>query len=93
MIQESFTEIIKMKRKINKDMLSLNKIIEENIRKRYKTSFWEKVWNVIEGLAVFILISFLIFGIVFLIMTLIENPLSLAILCATIFLIIIWWKR
>jgi len=89
------------KDKINKDVFpygtNMNDVkqlekdkIKEEIEKKSK---W-KVFEEYAGLffiAIFLLIC--IFGVLYLLITLIENPVSLAILCVTILLIYLWSSR
>jgi tetrahydromethanopterin S-methyltransferase subunit E len=65
----------------------------EKVNKEPKKSIWKQLEDILG--AMFIVIFSLIFliGIVYLSVTLIENPVSLAILCLTIFLIIVWSRR
>ncbi len=73
------------------------KVLKGILGQRYKRPLWDQIKDAIGVffLAITILISVvLIVGItVFLIVTLIENPVSLAILCATIFLLWAWSNR
>ena len=51
---------------------------------------------ILNGFETFILIILLILAfvlIIFLFITLIENPVSLAILCGTILLLVMWWTK
>ena len=80
-------------KKQDKDMNMMHKHLEKQINQNYKISFWSKLRNAIEGFAVFVLIMILLLSILALLITLIESPVSLAILCATILIIIIWWTK
>jgi preprotein translocase subunit SecE len=65
----------------------------EKVNKEIKKSIWKQLEDILG--AMFIVVFSLIFliGIVYLFIILIENPVSLAILCLTIFLIIIWSRK
>lgn len=54
---------------------------------------WNEFKNIVGVTALFIFGILCLVGIVYLLMDLIENPISLAILCVTIFLIWIWSSR
>jgi len=65
-------------------------LLEQQIKKRYSIPWW----NQLKDAAGFVLIAFFILLCVlsafYVLFTLIENPISLAIICATILLIIFW---
>ena len=74
----------------NQDLKQERKVLEKIIRTRYKKSIWESFK---EFLGVFLVSIFLLICITVVLILgvyLIENPISLAILCGTILLIIIW---
>lgn len=84
-------------KKKDQDMEAHKIAMEKILQSRFKSSLWDRFKDAIGifFLAITILISaIMIMGIiVFLIVTLIENPVSLAILCLTIFLIWAWGNR
>lgn len=86
-----------MAKKKDLEMDEARKTFAGMLDQRYKRPLWDRFKDAVGifFLAVAVLISaILIVGIiVFLIMTLIENPVSLAILCATILLIWMWGNR
>ena len=86
-----------MAEKKDPQMEDHHKAMMSALTMKYKRPLWDQVKDAIGVffLAVAILISaVLIVGIiVFLIVTLIEHPVSLAILCATIFLLWAWGNR
>lgn len=82
-----------MKKEKDADMELMRTIIEKQVKQRFERKPWErfKEFLGIFFIAVFLLIC--IVGVLVLGVTLIENPLSLAILCGTILLIIMWWAK
>lgn len=79
--------------KANKNFEDERKYFEEIINKRYKPSKWNALKDFVT--VFFIACFFLLIGaiVMFLIITLIENPLSLAIICGTILLMWFWGNR
>ncbi len=77
----------------DKDMELMRATIDEQIRERFKIPLWRKLWDAIEAFVVFVLVILALISIIYILVTLIEHPKSLAILCATIVIIIMWWKR
>ena len=77
----------------NKEMKQVRKNIEKQSSQRLKKSIWERFEDFVGifFISVFILIAFAVINLIFAL--LIENPISLAILCFTILLIIIWSKK
>ena len=76
-----------------KDMDMHKAMMEDLIKQRFKRPFWDQVKDAI-GVVIFgvlILSTFIV--IATMIFMLIENPVSLAILCLTIFLILAWSSR
>lgn len=63
--------------------------MEKQIKSNFKVPFWKRVRDVVENIFVFILIMLLLFILIFLLITLIENPISLTIICVTILGVII----
>ena len=77
----------------DKDMEYMRNQIEKQIKERFKIPVWRRLWDVIEAFVVFILVILAFISIIFILVTLIEHPSSLAILCATIVIIIMWWTK
>lgn len=84
---------MKKEKEKEKDMEQTRATIEKALSQRFKKNPWESFKDFVGVffLAIFLLVAFV--GVVFLFVTLIENPISLAILCFTILLIIIWSQR
>ena len=82
-----------MKKEKDADMEQTRVTIEKALSQRFKKNPWESFKDIVGVffLAIFLLIAFV--GVIFLFVTLIENPVSFAILCVTILLIIIWGSR
>ena len=84
-------------KKKNPDMEAHATAMKKILETKYKRSLWDRFKDAVGifFMAITILITaVLIVGIiVFLIVTLIENPLSLAILCGTILLMWMWGNR
>lgn len=83
--------------KKDKDMTAYAESMKKIVKAKYKRSLWDRFKDAVGVFffATILLISAIsILGIlVFLIITLIENPVSLAIICGTILLIWIWGNR
>jgi len=75
------------------DMETMKKTMQDLISKRYKRPVWDQIKDAfgifLLGLGLLLLLAV----IVVLVITLIENSVSLAILCVTIFLIWMWSTR
>ena len=67
--------------------------LKKNVYKTYKGSLWSRFKDAMGIFFLAILLLICIFGFFYLLITLIENPLSLAIFCITVLLIIIWERR
>ena len=79
--------------KQDKEIEQARRNLEKSINQTYKPNFWNKFKDFVGMLfiAIFLLIG--IIGIIVLFITLIENPLSLAVLCGTVLLITIWMTK
>lgn len=66
---------------------------EQTEKQINQLNLWERFKEFIGLLFIAIFFLICIFGILYLFITLIENSLSLAIVCGTILLIIFWWLR
>ena len=75
------------------DIKIMKSTIEKQLNQTYKWPWYKKLYDLIEGLIVFLCIIAALFCVLFVIITLIENPISLTILCATILLIIVYIKK
>ncbi len=86
-----------MAKKPDPQMTDYHKQMVEALSMKYKRPLWDRFKDAmgVFFLAITVLITaVLIVGIiVFLIVTLIEHPVNLAILCATIFLLWAWGNR
>lgn len=78
--------------KTKQDVEETRKQIQKQINKRYKgkSKFFELIENFFIFILLLILIIVTIIGVLYVIESLITNPVSLAILCLTILFIIIW---
>ena len=88
----SGVDLLMAKKKEN-DMEMQRRVLKGILTKRYKRPFWDQFK---DAVGVFFLACFVLLCIgvvVFLVATLIENPVSLAILCGTILLMWIWGNR
>jgi len=77
----------------NKDCEAQRILIERMLKEKYKPSMWNRFK---DAVGIFFLSCFILLCIgtvVFLVAILIENPLSLAIICGTILLIWMWRNR
>jgi len=79
--------------KKDEDMQAMRTLLEKTISQRFEKSNWDKFKDFLGVffIAVFLLICVAI--VLILGVYLIENPTSLAILCGTILLIIIWSQK
>lgn len=82
-----------MKKEKNADMEQMKATIEKQINSKFKKSPWESFKDFLGVFFIAIFLLICIVGVLVLGVTLIENPLSLAILCGTILLIILWSSR
>ncbi len=80
-----------MKKK--KDIEMVKKVMEQAIKKSYTPGLWSRFKDFIGVFVTALFILICIIGIFVLGITLLENPISLAILCGTVLLIFIWSKR
>jgi len=69
------------------------KAMVRTLRKNYKPSFWIRFSRFLDSMLDFILLFIVVIMGLVVVIFLIENPVSLAILCGTILLIIIWRSR
>jgi len=81
------------KNKVDQDMEATRKTLTRLVEKRYKRPLWENLKEAFY--LIFLAVMFLLFlaVVILLIVILIENPVSLAIICLTIFLIWVWSSR
>lgn len=77
----------------NADMEQMKATLEKQVSQRFKKSPWESFKDFLGVFFIAIFLLICIVGVLVLGVTLIENPLSLAILCGTILLIIMWWSK
>jgi len=71
------------------DQKTMEAIINKTF-KPYKIPLYKKIWGVIEIAVLLFFGVGILFSITLISFTLLENPISLAILCATIVLIVGW---
>jgi hypothetical protein len=79
--------------KPNQDLIESRQAVEKVIQDTHKKSFWKLTEDVFGALFICILCLILLIGIVYFFITLIENPVSLAILCITLSIIYCWSAR
>ena len=86
-----------MKKKKNNDVEQANLIMKKQIEQKFKKPIWERfidsLGTFLSVLLIALPILVLIIGVVVVIITLIENPLSLAILIVGILLVVMWGSR
>jgi len=75
------------------DLKSAKAHIEKIMKQRFKPSKWEGFKDFVGVFSLFIFGILVLLGIIYLFITLVENPVSLAIICATIFLFWAWSTR
>jgi len=78
-----------MTKKKDKDMKEMESNLRRMVKERYQPPLWKKFYELLEAFAVFCLLVLVVCLIVFIFAYLIDNPISLAILCATIVIIIV----
>ena len=84
----------------NNDSEVVNNVLKNEVSKKYRKSFFKSILETFEIL-IFLVLVFLaivvvgafVIGIIMLFITLIENPISLAIICVTIGIFILWSMR
>ena len=81
------------KKKVDQDMEMMKKTMQDLISKRYKRPVWDQIKDAFGVFLLALGILLCVAVIVVLVITLIENSVSLAILCVTIFLIWMWSTR
>ena len=69
------------------------KAMAKTFRKRYAPSLWSRFIGSLENVLNALFIFIVAMTSIFIMVTIIENPISLAILCGTILLIVMWGKR
>lgn len=82
-----------MAKKKDQEMDQAKKYFDQLINQRYKRSLWDRIK---DGVGTFFLGCFILLCIavvVFLVTMIIENPLSLAIICGTLLLMWMWGNR
>ena len=68
--------------------------LKETRTSPHKQSKWETFKNFVGIATLFVFGLIVLIGLIYLFITLIENPIfSLAVICLTVFLIIIWRKK
>ena len=82
-----------MKKVADNDLEMARKVVENQIKQRYKRPLWERIFDVIGILLFGIASIFLALGLIMVIIMLIENPLTVAIICGTILLMWFWGSR
>ena len=78
---------------MNRENKEQIKNLKRMINQRYKPSFFNTIKNSFENIFLIIAILLGLLIIIFLIFTLIENPISLAIICLTILIMWMWGSR
>ena len=76
-----------------KDMEAMKKTLEKLISQNYKPSLWSRIKETISNLFSVLIIAVCVLLVIYIIVTFIENPVSLAIICLTVLLIFIWSKK
>lgn len=69
------------------------KNMQKRIDKTYKPSLWHRFKDAIGIIFLAVVFLLCLFGIVYIFITIIENPVSLAIICATIILVFLIIRR
>jgi len=64
-------------------------LIKKQLTERFKIPFWKRVYDFFEIFVVFFLLVLAVILIVVILIYLIDNPVSLAIICATIVILFV----
>ena len=80
------------KKQVN-DMEMERKVLKGILTKKYKRPLWDRFTDAVGVVFLACFILFVVGAVIFLVAMLIDNPLSLAILCGTILLMWMWGNR
>jgi len=80
--------MISEEKSMKKAIKDLNKKVDQT----YKPSLWYRFKDFMGIVALAFLLLLCLFGFFYLLVTLIENPVSLAIICVTILILFAFWR-